>query len=738
MIKYLYFLPIFLFPLLLFGQAVDSTAIIVSPTPNKDVEKLVLDEFINKGKCVEVFNIKPIGKVESIGSFSNGRLAMGVESGIVFTTGELRDISGPNKGNSTSGNTSGASDAPYLSSSVRGAPFFDVVGIEFDFTPTSDFVSFNYVFASEEYCEYVDSEFNDAFGFYVSGPGIEGEGFNKSTNVAKVKDKNDAVTINNVNHLKNSTFFVSNLRPEGADECEIMNNIPKSLNRIEFDGFTRVMQSLFSVIPCETYHLRLVVGDVSDDVLDSAVFLEGKSFDTGAKATIRSVVEASNQDSLVYENCLEGSFVISRSKLSDRDKPLNVDVSILGTAANGVDFPTIPNQITLEPREPRRTIPMIIEQDELVEGQEYVEVILKTTTCDCEEFDTARMYIGDTKENLSILFEDEMVCSREPFQISPTIPDGVQPLIYEWNTGDTTSYVADEITNPKSYSVTVSDACGAMNSNSVDVQIQAVPSITLAGSFTWCEGRSPEVLAIDLPGQAPWSLEYTINSELAVLLTDIKENPYPFSFNQFGNYSFEGFNDKHCTGIVQGDIAVSDVSFQLDASIKPPSCLNGSDGEIELLFQGGIAPFSIAWDTLEATSSVLTDLSAGNYSVLATDQSGCLVEQFFLLPDAVPSSRCNIDLDKSLYIPNAFSPNGDGINDKFAVFPKLGIIQSVQFSIFDRWGNLLHESNLYAINDPPAYWDGGKTQVGVYVCLVEVTLSDGSKDYFGQDVTLIK
>ena len=720
-------------PFVLIGQPIDSTTIQIKPAA--DVETLVFEEFIKKGNCIQIENIQPIGNIKSIGSFTNAKDIIGIKEGIVFTTGDLGDIPGPNSSTGITGGHYGMSEAPYLERVVRGVPFFDVIGIEFDFTPTSDFVSFNYVFASEEYCEYVDSEFNDAFGFFVSGPGIDGTGFNGSVNVAKIEQKNDAVTINTVNHLRNQSFFVNNLTRIDGNQCDIEYS-PNNIEGIEFDGYTTKLQAFFSVIPCETYHIRLVVGDVSDDILDSAVFLEGKSFDTGGKANIRALVNG-RPDSIVYENCLNGEFIIDRSKLSDRNNPLELELTLLGTATNGLDFEVLPSSVTLDPREFRKDLPLTILPDDLAESLEYVDLVVKTTTCDCEERDTARLYIKDSKEDLIVEFEDDVVCPGQTFTLTPNVPDGIAPLIYKWNSGDTIESITDVIFEPTNYAVTVTDICGATNNDAIEVQLQPVPSLELAGDFSWCAGRPAETVSINLPGQAPWTLNYTLDNQTIESIKNINSSPYSFPLTEVGLYEFIGFNDRHCNGVVSGEVAVSDISFGINPTTTLPSCQSANDGQLSLNFEGGSPPFAIQWNVENQTNSILPNLVAGEYSVDVRDQLGCVVDGVYTLPDAPAFARCNISITKHIYVPNVFSPNGDGQNDNFTIFPKFGLIQSVSYQLFNRWGNLVFQSKPMDSYENLDYWTGENHQAAVYYCAVTVTLSDGTIEHFGTDVTVV-
>ncbi len=141
----------------------------------------------------------------------------------------------------------------------------DACGLEFDCVPQGDTLLFNFSFGSEEYPEYVGSSFNDAFAIYISGPG-----FGVPTNVAAIPG-GTIVSINNVNAGTNAGYFYDNETPPGAN--------------VAYDGFTTNLTAFAVVQPGETYHFKVVVGDVADGVFDSGVFLEAFSF--------RSFVDAS-------------------------------------------------------------------------------------------------------------------------------------------------------------------------------------------------------------------------------------------------------------------------------------------------------------------------------------------------------------------------------------------------------------------------------------------------------------
>ena len=118
---------------------------------------------------------------------------------------------------------------------------------------------------------------------------------------------------------------------------------------------------------------------------------------------------------------------------------------------------------------------------------------------------------------------------------------------------------------------------------------------------------------------------------------------------------------------VSGEVSVTDISFQIKETTTPPSCQDANDGQIAIDFEGGSPPFAIEWAIENQTDRLLPNLLAGEYGVNVMDQEGCIVNGVFTLPEASPFARCNINLDQNIYVPNVFSPNGDGQNDAFTI-----------------------------------------------------------------------
>jgi len=183
------------------------------PPPDKTIktevglspEDLVRNVFAG-GVCDNITNIVGLGHPDGLGYFENGKASIGLDRGIILSSGPIVYAANSNTTGDKSGDFGDKTDDLDLGA-LASASIRDRVGLEFDFVPLDSFVTFRYVFASEEYCEFVGSKYNDVFGFFVSGAGIEGGFTGNAENVALIPGTQDLVSINNVNHKKRTQSY---------------------------------------------------------------------------------------------------------------------------------------------------------------------------------------------------------------------------------------------------------------------------------------------------------------------------------------------------------------------------------------------------------------------------------------------------------------------------------------------------------------------------------------------------
>ncbi len=220
-------------------------------------EEMVTDFFSTT--CVSVSNITWVADTAAVqmGFFESSATNLGINAGILLTSGTILNAVGPNNSSSQTQavTTEGDTDLENLLGDIYGS--WDACVLEFDMVATEEELIFEYVFGSEEYLEYVGSTFNDAFAFLVTGPG-----YDPNTNIALIPGTTTPVAINNVNHLSNTEFFVDNETGIVVEE-----------STIQYDGFTTPLTATMNVVIGETYHIKLVVADIADQVLDSGVFI---------------------------------------------------------------------------------------------------------------------------------------------------------------------------------------------------------------------------------------------------------------------------------------------------------------------------------------------------------------------------------------------------------------------------------------------------------------------------------
>ena len=244
------------------------------------------------GPNVQFSNVTFSGDADQIGLFNSTTSNLPFPTGVIMGTGGISNAIGPNDSgiSSITGGNFGASDADL--DELDGLTHNDAAILEFDFVSTGSSISFDYVFASEEYPEYSGAggscgDVSDVLGFFLSGPGITGTFSNASINVALIPGTTQFVSINNLN------AGCDGLASPGGINCNYcqyyINNgdglsAPFSTdpNYIQYDGMTVLLTATYEGLECgQTYHIKLAIADVADTAFDSAIFLKEGSFNVG-------------------------------------------------------------------------------------------------------------------------------------------------------------------------------------------------------------------------------------------------------------------------------------------------------------------------------------------------------------------------------------------------------------------------------------------------------------------------
>jgi gliding motility-associated-like protein len=461
-----------LLPLITFGQLTTSTA----QAPDALVQNVLL------GSGVTVSNISFNGVPVTIGSFDASNTNLGIDEGIIMTTGTILNVpgEGPHGPNNSpdAGKENSAPGYPLLSNLIGNIATYDAAILEFDFVPYSDSVKFNYVFGSEEYPEYVSSTFNDAFAFFISGPGIPGG----MQNIAQVPFGGGPVTINNVNNgqanagpCQNCTYYNNNGDGNSAPQNS-------SANFIQYDGFTDVMTAESAVQCGQTYHLIICIADAGDGLLDSGIFLEANSLSSKTPVEIEYTVsqELFGSPDIIGEGCVTTTVTLEREPAQSTSS-MTIPINVLGTATEGVDYSNLPNSITFPAGVSQVQFDFDAFQDGIIEGQETIIIQFPIVDpCGNVTPIIIELFIQDIDPVAVEITGTEITCPGESVTLSANPAGGAPPFTYLWNTGETTQTISVTPAATTTYTVTVTDAClNESASNTFEVAVPILPPLVL-------------------------------------------------------------------------------------------------------------------------------------------------------------------------------------------------------------------------------------------------------------------
>ena len=695
-----------------------------------------------------------------LGYFDGANSNLGLDGGIVLCTGDIQELV---PGIGFGGFPAGTATDPDLLTVANSVPGLigqsfsvssvnDVAVLEFDFIPTSDSLTFRYVFGSSEYFAYENSSYNDVFGFFISGPGITGPysspvGFpDGSINIATIPDSDPElpITISSVNANLNSQYFVDNSGVETVASA---------------DGFTTVLTATATVQCGETYHIRLSIADGSDGALSSYVFLEEASF----VSPIIDVADNLGLDSTYME--------------------LECPESVVLTAADlGADFTYTWNTGD-------------IGQSLLVNstGNYFVEA---TNDANCSAVSTT-YHVEIVQPDFLNLGTDITLCEGEQTDLSVNV-SMTPPYTYNWNTGENTALIT---VGEGAYSLNLVDANGCFDDDQINVIYVDRPTAELLGGGTLCTG-SPigAPLNLMLTGSPPYTVTYT-NGSLQFEEDGITLNNYIMTTFDQGTYQLLTVEDFNCEGTVNGSAEV--ITFEL-----PTATLTGGEvicpGDstrisIELTGQSPYfivlnnGEYNFPLDSLDVEYLDTYVNTTGNYSfAYVVDGNNCMAEDLqgaanvlvkeyidpsivttidsvvcpiddafqlvslneggkwygagidinhnfhpmiagpgehwitYVMEDncfEIDSLLISLDCNLEIFVPNTFTPNGDGWNDLLHIKANDNLLD-YKIMIYNRWGEHLFTSN--NISD---LWNGSFNgeivPTGIYSYVIQAFGKDG-------------
>jgi gliding motility-associated-like protein len=570
---------------------------------------------------------------------------MGFSSGVVLTTGNTSDIPytlGLNPqaagqmstgyGSCTAGEVRQTGTCGVLINDLDvlagNSNYYNAAILEFDFVPVSTVVQFRYIFGSEEYTDntgfinYQCSSYNDKFGFLISGPGISGgQGFtNNARNIARLPNGSE-VSINSVN---NGTVGASGGAPS-ASNCLAANpawvqNSPSpeylgTIDGTELNGNTDILTAeQTGLTPGQTYHIKLIITDVSDAAYDAVVYLEAGSFTTlscvdPAAPTIGTITQptcSTPTGTVALANLpSSGSWIVTAN-------PGFATITGTGTTAN---FSSL---------NPNTTYSFTV-----------------TNAAGCSSVASTNAPINALPSNPSPPIVGTIT---QPSCLSPTGSVALSglPVTGSWTItstpGGLTQTGSGNATNfsglsaNTAYTFSVSNASGCVSGASSNVAISVyTPTAPIVGTITQptCTVATGTVALSGLPSAGSWTL---IASPGSLTITGSGTSTVFSNLTAGNSYSFTVTNASGCVSSVSTSAAISTQpsvpTAPIVGTITQPTCLI-STGSVAL---SGL-PSSGTWTltssiggttTGTGTSYTWTGLTAGTtFTVSVTNASTC-------------------------------------------------------------------------------------------------------------------
>jgi gliding motility-associated-like protein len=743
----------------------------MSVTPNSNANQLA--QYL-AGPGVVISNAVINCPSGGAGFFNGASAGLGISDGVVLTNGLANEA---NLGSAFFASNSFAGNGdPDLNAilSPSGLVSTDVCVLEFDITVTGDSLIFSYVFGSEEYNGFVCNGYNDVFAFFISGPNPNGGNY-ISQNVALIPGTNTPVSINTVNN-GNPNGFDPGCQ---TFNTQYYNGTPLADVSYEGRTNRLTAEAEVVPCATYHFKLAVGDGSplgFGDDVFDSGVFLEEGSFTSNTITLGASSILGGNYNYLI-EGCLEGVFTFDVFTNGGTSDTL-IDFILGGTATNGVDYLFIDEQLIFNGNDTSISISIIPLNDNLIEGTETIILYLLNQSCSGGIIDTAVIEIADniaisvtppfdslcngdslllvatggdsyawspagavtnltdsftyaspsaslniqlistlgncidttliplSVGNLSVLnstLANESCPGESDGFIAMSVNQNIGPVSYLWSSGDTTNAIVG--LSAGLYAVQISDLSGCVIDLTFVISQPSLFLNALSADSSICLGELVQL-----------SVEDSLNDPLyyweanASLSNDSIANPTSQPSQSLYYY---------LSATVNGNCTIEDSVFvEVKELVIAPFFTDTIVGVGDVVNVGvNLLTFTNISSAITYSWTPIDFLAQTNQSqTLATIMNSIVYNIYAEGEGCKDTAQIVVSTEISYDIPNAFSPNNDGINDLFQVVNLSG--GSIrEFKIYNQWGDLIYNG----IGPWDGTYQGVAQPAGAYTYYVRFT-----------------
>ncbi|MFV5695577.1 choice-of-anchor L domain-containing protein [Flavobacterium sp. LB3P122] len=722
-----------LFYIFICSTLFSATAQSISVNDSYSAQQLVENILVNSS-CATISNPIATGDTftagkNSYGYFNNQGGSFPFTEGVLLSTWSSQNSTGPFIRNQGGGDTSWIGDADL--DKELGFKTINATILEFDFTPLTNFISFDYLFASNEYQDDFPCRFSDGFAFLIK---VKGSPANYQ-NLAVIPGSTTPVSSLNI-HPFIPSFGVFGGCP--AKNENYFGGYSSATSPTNYSAQTVVMNAQTNVIAGTTYHIKLVIADDTFQYYDSAVFLKAGSFSPKIDLGLDRLLTTNNPicfgENYIIDTKLSASysykwFKDSNEILGETSPSLivtdtgNYKVEITFTPAACMTTDEIKveyapkivlNDTTLSQCDDNNDgitvydltrvdtlvknnasdVSNIVYYESLADAQAQRNSIVNTTnyqntTTNQIIFARATNSYGCANyAKVSLQISNNRISPQNPIKTCDA--DTVQDGLYQF---DLNTQVTPQVLNGLptglvvEYYLNTTDAIAQKNPlpnvfNNTVANQQIIYARIVNGSD--CYAITPETLVISTFNPVNFqeekfvlcngsSINLAINTGFSSYLWNTGETTSTVNVTTPGNYSVKVTNPTGCIATKNFDVTASGIATITGAKIND---FDGNGNSVLIEYTGaGDYEFSLDGSFFQ-DEPLFNAVASGDYLIYVRDKNGCGLSNPFKI--------------YVLDYPHYFTPNGDGYND-FWKIKNLDLLPKSTIIIFDRYGKLLKQ-----------------------------------------------